>query len=154
MGVAIISFEASEELIASVDEIASNREVDRAEILREALAQYVADYAELNADIDQARRQIDAGHYTLHEDVVRELKRKHRSRAQREVDSLVGRRAERFEGNSRLDRHRKSTHGFSSMRSHPRCGGSTSRVQLLYASIESAQHTPPIRVQHSIHCLL
>ncbi len=76
MGVAIISFEASEELIASVDEIASNREVDRAEILREALAQYVADYAELNADIDQARRQIDAGHYTLHEDVVREFEAK------------------------------------------------------------------------------
>ncbi len=85
-----ITFEVSSDDIEMVDAIAADLNSGRATVLREALAQYLASYQELNADIDQARRQIDTGHYTLHEDVVRELKRRHHSRAQREVDSLVG----------------------------------------------------------------
>jgi hypothetical protein len=33
-----------------------------------------ADFEGLTNDIDEARRQIDTGHYTLHEDVVREFR--------------------------------------------------------------------------------
>jgi predicted transcriptional regulator len=70
MGLASISFEAPEEFVTTVDEIASNREVDRAEILREALATYVADYEDLKASIEEGERQIEAGETVSHEEVV------------------------------------------------------------------------------------
>jgi predicted transcriptional regulator len=72
----VITFEAPEESIATVDEIAANLGVDRAAVVREAVAQFVGNYQELNADIDEARRQIDAGQFTLHEDVVQEFQHK------------------------------------------------------------------------------
>lgn len=70
MGVATISFEASEEIITAVDEIATNRDVGRAEILREALTVYLADYEDLKADLEEADRQIGAGETVSHEEVV------------------------------------------------------------------------------------
>jgi predicted transcriptional regulator len=70
----MITFEESAENVRILDEIASNMDVDRASVLREAVAFLIANYKDLNADIDQARRQIDAGRFTLHEDVVREFR--------------------------------------------------------------------------------
>jgi predicted transcriptional regulator len=65
-----VSFELPEEMIAALDEVASNREVDRAEILLEALEMFVANYEELKADLEESARQIEAGQFVAHEDVV------------------------------------------------------------------------------------
>ena len=65
-----LTFEVPEESIATLDEIASNRGVDRETVLREALAIYLARYEELKADLDEAERQIDAGDSLTHEEVA------------------------------------------------------------------------------------
>ena len=70
MSVETVTFEASKELMATVDEIASNRSVDRAVILRDALAEYLTDYEDLQADLDESERQIAAGETVPHEEVV------------------------------------------------------------------------------------
>jgi predicted transcriptional regulator len=70
MSAKALTFEAPEESIANLDEIASNRGVDRETVLREALAMYLADYEELKADLEEAERQIDAGDFLTHEEVV------------------------------------------------------------------------------------
>jgi predicted transcriptional regulator len=73
----VITYEATEDEIQKLDEIASNLDLDRAAVLRRAIDQLVADFEGLDSDIDQARRQIDAGHYTLHEDVVKQFHSKY-----------------------------------------------------------------------------
>ena len=65
-----LTFEAPEEAIATVDEIASNRGVDRETVLREALATYLSDYERLKADLEESLAQIDAGDFLTHEEVV------------------------------------------------------------------------------------
>jgi predicted transcriptional regulator len=70
MSAKAVTFEAPEESIATVDEIAVNRGVDRETVLREALVAYLAGYEELKADLDEAERQIDAGDFLTHEEVA------------------------------------------------------------------------------------
>ncbi len=70
MSTKALTFEVPEESIATVDAIASNRGLDRETILREALAMYLADHQELKADMEDAERQIDAGDFLTHEEVV------------------------------------------------------------------------------------
>lgn len=65
-----ISFEASDESIATLDEIAANLGVDRATVLREALAMYLEDYEQLKSDLEEAANEIDAGDFLPHEEVV------------------------------------------------------------------------------------
>jgi predicted transcriptional regulator len=65
-----LTFEAPEESIATLDEIASNRGVDRETVLREALATYLSDYERLKADLEESLAQIDAGDFLTHEEVV------------------------------------------------------------------------------------
>lgn len=65
-----ITFEASDESIATIDEIAANLGVDRATVLREAVAMYLEDYEQLKADLEEAAREIDAGDFLTHEEVV------------------------------------------------------------------------------------
>jgi predicted transcriptional regulator len=65
-----VTFEAPEELIATVDEIASKRSIDRAVILRDALAEYIAEYEDLQADLAEGIRQLDAGETVSHEEMV------------------------------------------------------------------------------------
>ncbi|HEY5330561.1 MAG TPA: ribbon-helix-helix protein, CopG family [Acidobacteriaceae bacterium] len=70
MSVETVTFEAPKELIATIDEIASNRSVDRAVILRDALAEYLVDYQDLQTDLQESERQIAAGETVPHEEVV------------------------------------------------------------------------------------
>ncbi len=70
MSVETVTFEAPKELIATVDEIASSRSLDRAAVLRDALAEYIADYEDLQADLQESERQIAAGETVSHEEVV------------------------------------------------------------------------------------
>ena len=65
-----ITFEAPEESIATVDEIAANLGVDRDTVLRQALATVLADYEALKADLEQSDRQIEAGDFLSHAEVV------------------------------------------------------------------------------------
>jgi predicted transcriptional regulator len=77
MSVETITFEAPKELIATIDEIAAQREVDRADIMRDALAEYLADYEDLQADLDEGYRQLDAGETVSHEEMVTWLHAQH-----------------------------------------------------------------------------
>jgi predicted transcriptional regulator len=43
--------------------------VDRAAILRDALAEYLADYQELQADLEESERQFEAGETVSHEEM-------------------------------------------------------------------------------------
>jgi predicted transcriptional regulator len=70
MNAKAVTFEAPEESIATLDEIASNRGVDRETVLREALATYLSDYERLKADLEESLAQIDAGDFLTHEEVV------------------------------------------------------------------------------------
>ena len=70
MSTATVTFEVPQELIATVDEIASKRSIDRAVILRDALAEYIADYEDLQSDLDESERQMAAGETVPHEEVV------------------------------------------------------------------------------------
>jgi predicted transcriptional regulator len=70
MSVETVTFEAPKELIATIDEIAAQREVGRDVILRDALAEYLADYEDLQADLEESERQFAAGETVSHEEVV------------------------------------------------------------------------------------
>ena len=70
MSVKAVTFEASDESITTIDEIAANLGVDRATVLREAVATYLADYEQLKADLEESTAQIDAGDFLTHEEVV------------------------------------------------------------------------------------
>jgi predicted transcriptional regulator len=63
MSMTSVTFEAPEAALATIDEIAANMETDRATVLRDALAFYLADYEQEKAEVEEARRQIDAGNY-------------------------------------------------------------------------------------------
>ena len=65
-----VTFEAPQELIATVDEIASARSVDRAIILRDALAEYIAEYEDIQADFAESERQFAAGETVPHQEMV------------------------------------------------------------------------------------
>jgi predicted transcriptional regulator len=69
MGTKTVSLALPEEFIATIDEIASGRDVARDEILRDALALYLADYQELQADLKEGMRQIEAGETVPHDEV-------------------------------------------------------------------------------------
>jgi predicted transcriptional regulator len=77
MSVETVTFEAPKELIATVDEIASTRSVDRAIILRDALAEYIAEYEDLQADLAESERQFAAGETVSHEEMVAWLHAQH-----------------------------------------------------------------------------
>jgi len=70
MSMKTLSFEASEESVATLEEIAAWRAVDHAEVLRDALDLYLADQAALKADLEEADREIEAGETVPHEEVV------------------------------------------------------------------------------------
>ena len=65
-----VTFEAPEEFIATIDEIAANLGVDRETVVREAVATYLADYEQLKADLEESTAEIDAGDFLTHEEVV------------------------------------------------------------------------------------
>ena len=65
-----VTFEAPEESIATIDEIAANLGVDRETVVREAVATYLADYEQLKADLEESTAEIDAGDFLTHEEVV------------------------------------------------------------------------------------
>jgi predicted transcriptional regulator len=56
-----VTFELPEESLKTLDEIASNMETDRATVLREAIGLYLADYAALKAESEEAHRAYEAG---------------------------------------------------------------------------------------------
>jgi len=62
-----VTFELSEEALATLDEIAENLGENRDCVLREAVAFYLADYARLQTEVDEAERQIDAGEFFTQE---------------------------------------------------------------------------------------
>jgi predicted transcriptional regulator len=70
MSAKAVTFEAPEESIATIDEIATNLGLDRETVLLEALATYLADYEQLKADLEESTAQIDAGDFLTHEEVV------------------------------------------------------------------------------------
>ncbi len=70
MSMKTVTFEASEESIATIDEIAVNLGVDRAEVLREALALYLAGDDALQSELAEAIRQADAGETISHEEFL------------------------------------------------------------------------------------
>ncbi|MBB5064828.1 CopG family ribbon-helix-helix protein [Granulicella mallensis] len=70
MSLQTVTFKVSEESIAAIDEIAASRQVDRTEILRDALSMYLADHEDLLADLEEADRQIEAGDFVTHEEIV------------------------------------------------------------------------------------
>lgn len=75
MNLQAITFKASQKSIATIDEFAESRQVDRAKILRDALAMYLA-------DLEEADRQIEAGDFVTYEDIVARYKtRTHKERA-------------------------------------------------------------------------
>ena len=65
-----VTFEAPEESIVTIDEIAANLGVDRETVVREAVATYLADYEQLKADLEESTAEIDAGNFLTHEEVV------------------------------------------------------------------------------------
>jgi predicted transcriptional regulator len=73
MSMKTVTFEAPEESIATIDDIAINLGIDRAEVLREALALYLAGDDDLQADLAEAIRQADAGETISHEEVLAEF---------------------------------------------------------------------------------
>jgi predicted transcriptional regulator len=70
MSLKTVTFEASEESIATLDEIATLRSMDHASIVRDALGLYLADYVSLKADLEEADRQIESGETVSHDHVV------------------------------------------------------------------------------------
>lgn len=70
MSAKAVTFEAPEESIVILDEIAANLGVDRKTVLREALAAYLADYEQLKADLEESSAQIDSRDFLTHEEVV------------------------------------------------------------------------------------
>jgi predicted transcriptional regulator len=70
MSMKTLTFEAPEEAIAVVDEIAAGQSASQADVLRQALDLYLADYASLKADLAEADRQIESGETISHEEVI------------------------------------------------------------------------------------
>ena len=70
MSLKILTFEASEESIATLDEIAENLGENREFVLREAVASYLSDYQQDCIELAEADRQIDAGETVPHDEVV------------------------------------------------------------------------------------
>jgi predicted transcriptional regulator len=70
MSMKTVTFEASEESIAKIDEIAANLEADRETVLREALTMYLADYEHLKSELAEGIRQADAGETISHEEML------------------------------------------------------------------------------------
>jgi predicted transcriptional regulator len=64
MSMQTVTVEVTEESVATIDEIAANMRLDRASVLREAISSYLADYAQLVEDIEQAGKDIQAGDFT------------------------------------------------------------------------------------------
>jgi predicted transcriptional regulator len=81
----VIKFEIPEDLVATVDEIASNRSVDRSTVLRDALAEYLAEYLRLQADLEESERQFAAGETVPHEEVVAWFHAQHTKRDESEA---------------------------------------------------------------------
>jgi predicted transcriptional regulator len=77
-----LTFEAPEEAIAVVDEIAAGQSASQAEVLRQALDLYLADYASLKADLAEADRQIESGETVSHEEVIAWFKAQHAHEAE------------------------------------------------------------------------
>jgi predicted transcriptional regulator len=77
MSLKTLTFEASEESIATLDEIAANMETDRATVLRDALEMYLADYELEKTAAAEADRQFEAGETIAHEDVVKWFSAQH-----------------------------------------------------------------------------
>lgn len=70
MSALTITFDAPQESIAILDEIADNLGADRETVLREAVATYLADYELLKAEVAEVDRQFEAGETLSHEEVV------------------------------------------------------------------------------------
>jgi predicted transcriptional regulator len=70
MSMKTVTFEAPEESITTIDEIAVNLEADRETVLREALAMYLADYEHLKSELAEGIRQADAGETISHEEML------------------------------------------------------------------------------------
>jgi len=70
MSMKTITFEAPEESIVTIDEIAAYIEADRETVLREALSMYLADYQQELADAAEADRELEAGETIAHEDIL------------------------------------------------------------------------------------
>ena len=78
MSLKSVTFEADEQSLTTIDEIAANMGVDRSTVLREAIAMYLADYEDLKAQLEDSLAQIDAGNFLTHEEVMA----RHHARAQ------------------------------------------------------------------------
>ncbi len=77
-----VTFEASEETIAMLDEIAGNVGESREYVLREAVASYLAGYEQLQAEVDEAEQQIDAGKFFTQDEMEARFEAKlHRTEA-------------------------------------------------------------------------
>ena len=70
MSAKAVTFEASDESIATLDEIAANLGVDRETVLREAVATYIADYQDLQAELAEGIQQAEAGETVSHEEIL------------------------------------------------------------------------------------
>jgi predicted transcriptional regulator len=69
MSMKTVTFEVSEESLATLDEIAANMEIDRATVLRDALAFYLADYETEKAEVEEAERQVEAGNFKTQDEI-------------------------------------------------------------------------------------
>ncbi len=69
MSMTTVTLEVPEAALATIDEIAANMETDRVTILRDALAFYFADYEQEKAEVEEARRQIDAGNFKTQDEM-------------------------------------------------------------------------------------
>lgn len=70
MSLKSLTFEASESSLATLDEIAKGLGETREYVLREAFAQYIAEYEGEKAIVAEADRQFEAGETVSHEEVV------------------------------------------------------------------------------------
>ena len=64
-----VTLELPEESLKTLDEIAANMEVDRAAVLREAIALYLADFEALKSESEEAEREIAAGRYLTQDEM-------------------------------------------------------------------------------------
>ena len=72
-----VTLELSAEAIATLDEIASNMETDRAAVLREAIELYLADYRSELEETHQGDLEFEVGETIAHEDVFAWLESQH-----------------------------------------------------------------------------
>jgi predicted transcriptional regulator len=69
MSMKTLTFEAPEEAIAALDEIAVNLGVSREAVLGLAVDRYLAQHEDLKAEVEEAERQIDAGNFFTQEQI-------------------------------------------------------------------------------------